>query len=36
MVSDLSAMSVSSIFVLLSETDQQNNLHASLTSMCHK
>ena len=31
-VSDLSGMSVSSIFVLLPETDQQNNLHAS---MCH-
>ena len=31
-VSDLSGMSVSSIFVLLSETDQQNYLHAS---MCH-
>ena len=31
-VSDLSGMSVSSSFVLLSETDQQNCLHAS---MCH-
>ena len=31
-VSDLGGMSVSSIFVLLSETDQQNYLHAS---MCH-
>ena len=31
-ISDLSGMSVSSIFVLLSETDQQNYLHAS---MCH-
>ena len=29
-VSDLSGMSVSSIFVLLSETDQQNYLHASM------
>ena len=29
---DLSGMSVSSIFVLLSEKDQQNYLHAS---MCH-
>ena len=31
-VSDLSGMPVSSIFALLSETDQQNYLHAS---MCH-
>ena len=31
-VSDLSGMSVSSIFVLLSETDQQTYLHAN---MCH-
>ena len=31
-VSDLSSISVASIFVLLSETDQQTYLHAS---MCH-